>query len=157
MGFFERWGPALAIFGTSATPTEALAGTATGAGAADGVAAVDALAAVAVAELPAALEVPEELPDEPGVLEEPEPLEEPEVLEEPGVLEEPEVPEEPELLEPEDVLTGVRRERPDERCLRRRPLELDASVEVLSADTPAVEGVAAWDSCSEGWVPAGWP
>jgi hypothetical protein len=139
----------------SATPTEDLAGTTTAAGAVDVLAAVVALAAVAVAAFPAPLEVPEAALDEPGV------VEEPDVLEEPGVLEEPEVPEEPELLEelelldePEEVLTGVRRERPDERCcLRSRPLELDPSVEVLSADAPSVEGVAAWGCCSGAWEP----
>jgi hypothetical protein len=157
---FERWGPALAICGVSATPTEDLAGKTTAAGAVEVVAEVDALAAAAVAAFPAALEVPEAALDEPGVLEEPDVLEEPGVLEEPELPEEPEVPEEPEPLdelelleEPEEVLTGVRRERPDERCLRSRPLELAPSVEVLSADAPSVVGAAAWGPCSGGWEP----
>ena len=143
-----RWGFELMIRGVSATPTEDLAGTATGTAAAAEAVAVEAVAALAVAELPATPEAPDA-----GALEEPEVLEEPGVLEVPDV---PDVPEEPELLEdPEDVLTGVRRDRPDERCLRERPLEVDPAAEVPSAETPAVEGAAAWDSCSARWEP--WP
>ena len=93
-----------------------------------------------MAELPAALEVPDEAE-----------LEEPGAFEEPDVLEEPD---EPELLEEsEEVFTGVRRDLADERCLRERPPEADPPAEILSGETPAVEGTASWAPCSWGWKP----
>jgi hypothetical protein len=103
----------------------------------DEAAAVAGLDALAAAEPPAALEVPEA-----GV------LEEPEVLEDSGV---PEVLEP--LEEPGELLTGVRRDLLDERCLRERPPEVNPPVEVLSGETPAVEGAAAWGLCSCGCEP----